>query len=388
MNPEDFRENISGHLISISEGGFAYVPNPLPPMNLTWDSGLIEVLSLADRALGELAGIGRSLPNPHLLVRPFLRREAVLSSRIEGTQASLADVLAFEAIQLPLFDAPDDVREVHNYVRALEYGLERMSSLPVSLRLIRELHGILLEGVRGEQFRAGEFRQGQNFIGPPGSSLATATYVPPPPKEMMEALQQLELYINESSNLPPLIRLGLIHYQFEAIHPFPDGNGRLGRLLVSILLCAWNLLPQPLLYLSAFFETNRPDYYANLRGVSEKGNWNSWLSFFLNGVSSQAIDAAARIKRINDLRENYRQRFQQGRSAARLLQVVDLLFARPLISVRTVEEELILPYPTAERYIDELVKQGILESSGKARNRVFVARDILNAVEDTKIVGH
>ena len=388
MNPEDFQENISGHLISIPEGGFAYVPNPLPPMNLTWDSGLIEVLSLADRALGELAGIGRSLPNPHLLVRPFLRREAVLSSRIEGTQASLADVLAYEAVQLPLFDASDDVKEVHNYVRALEYGLERMSSLPVSLRLIRELHGILLEGVRGEQFRAGEFRQGQNFIGPPGSSLATATYVPPPPKEMMEALQQLELYINESSNLPPLIRLGLIHYQFEAIHPFPDGNGRLGRLLISILLCAWNLLPQPLLYLSAFFETNRPDYYANLRGVSEKGNWNSWLSFFLNGVSSQAIDAADRVKRINDLRENYRQRFQQGRSAARLLQVVDLLFARPLISVRTVEEELALPYPTAERYIDELVKQGILESSGKARNRVFVARDILNAVEETKIVGH
>ncbi len=387
MNPEDFQENISGHLISIPEGGFAYVPNPLPPMNLTWDSGLIEVLSLADRALGELAGIGGSLPNPHLLVRPFLRREAVLSSRIEGTQASLADVLAYEAVQLPLFDASDDVKEVHNYVRALEYGLERMSSLPVSLRLIRELHGILLEGVRGEQFRAGEFRQGQNFIGPPGSSLATATYVPPPPKEMMEALQQLELYINESSNLPPLIRLGLIHYQFEAIHPFLDGNGRLGRLLISLLLCAWNLLPQPLLYLSAFFETNRPDYYANLRGVSEKGNWNSWLSFFLNGVSSQAIDAADRVKRINDLREDYRQRFQQGRSAARLLQVVDLLFARPLVSVHTVEEELGLPYPTAERYIDELVKQGILESSGKARNRVFVARDILNAVEETKIVG-
>jgi Fic family protein len=387
MNPEEFQETISGHLISISEGAFAYVPNPLPPMNLTWDSGLIEVLSLADRALGELSGIGRSLPNPHLLVRPFLRREAVLSSRIEGTQASLADVLTYETVQLTLFDASDDVKEVHNYVRALEYGLERISSLPISLRLIRELHGILLEGVRGEQFRAGEFRQGQNFIGPPGSSLATATYVPPPPKEMMEALQQLELYINESSNLPPLIRLGLIHYQFEAIHPFPDGNGRLGRLLISLLLCAWNLLPQPLLYLSAFFETNRPDYYANLRGVSEKGNWNGWLIFFLSGIFSQAIDAAARVKRINDLREDYRQRFQQGRSAARLLQVVDLLFARPLISVRTVEEELSLPYPTAERYIDELVKQGILESSGKARNRIFVAREILNAVEETKIVG-
>ncbi len=198
---------------------------------------------------------------------------------------------------------------------------------------------------------------------------------------MMEALQQLELYINEASHLPPLIRLGLIHYQFEAIHPFPDGNGRLGRLLVSLLLCAWNLLPQPLLYLSAFFETNRPDYYVNLCSVSEKGNWNSWLSFFLNGVSSQAIDAAARVKRINDLRENYRLRFQQGRSAARLLQVVDLLFARPLISVRTVEMELGLPYPTAERYIDELVKQGILEGTGKARNRVFIANEILQVIE-------
>ncbi len=381
MNLEDFKKSISGQMVAIPEGGFAFVPNPLPPTNFTWNSELVENLSAADRALGELAGIGRSLPNPLLLVRPFLRREAVLSSRIEGTQASLSDVLAYEAVQLPLFDAPDDVIEVHNYVRALEYGLERMSSLPVSLRLIRELHGILLEGVRGEQFRAGEFRQGQNFIGPPGSRLATATYVPPPPKEMLKALQQLELYINGPSNLPPLIRLGLIHYQFEAIHPFPDGNGRLGRLLISMLLCAWNILPQPLLYLSAFFEANRRDYYAHLRGVTEKGNWNAWLIFFLSGVSSQALDAAARVKRINDLRENYRQRFQQGRSAARLLQVVDLLFARPLISVRTVEMELGLPYPTAERYIDELVKQGILVGTGKARNRVFKADEILQVIE-------
>lgn len=381
MNLEDFKKSISGQMVAIPEGGFAFVPNPLPPINFTWDSELVENLSAADRALGELAGIGRSLHNPLLLVRPFLRREAVLSSRIEGTQASLSDVLAYEAVQLPLFDAPDDVREVHNYVRALEYGLERINSLPVSLRLIRELHGILLEGVRGEQFRAGEFRQGQNFIGPPGSRLATATYVPPPPKEMLKALQQLEVYINEPSSLPPLIRLGLIHYQFEAIHPFPDGNGRLGRLLISMLLCAWNILPQPLLYLSAFFEANRRDYYAHLRGVTEKGNWNAWLIFFLSGVSSQALDAAARVKRINDLRENYRQRFQQGRSAARLLQVVDLLFARPLISVRTVEMELGLPYPTAERYIDELVKQGILVGTGKARNRVFKADEILQVIE-------
>jgi Fic family protein len=381
MNPKDFQNRASGHLIPISEGGYAFIPNPLPPENLTWDSDLIEILSSADRALGELAGIGRSLPNPHLLVRPFLRREAVLSSRIEGTQASLSDVLAYEAVQLPLFDAPDDVKEVHNYVRALEYGLERMRSLPVSLRLIQELHGILMEGVRGEQFRAGEFRQGQNFIGPPGSHLSTATYVPPPPEEMIRVLQSLEVYINETSNLPPLIRLGLIHYQFEAIHPFLDGNGRLGRLLISLLLCSWNLLPQPLLYLSAFFETNRSAYYANLRGVTEKRDWNTWLSYFLTGVASQSVDAAARIKHINDLRENYRLRFQQGRSSARLLLVVDLLFANPLVTVHTVESELGLPYPTAERYIDELVVQGILVGTGKSRNRVFKANEIIELLE-------
>lgn len=381
MNPKDFQESTSGQLLSIPEGGYAFVPNSLPPADLAWDSGLVEMLSTADRALGELAGIGRTLPNPHLLVRPFLRREAVLSSRIEGTQASLSDVFTYETIQLPLFDSSDDVKEVHNYVRALEFGLERMSSLPVSLRLIKEIHGILLEDVRGEQFRAGEYRQGQNFIGPPGSRLATATYVPPPPNQMMEALNNLEMYINETSSLPPLIRLGLIHYQFEAIHPFPDGNGRVGRLLVPLLLCSWNLLPQPLLYLSAFLESNRSSYYSHLRGVTEKGQWTKWLSFFLEGVALQAVDAASRIKRINALRENYHQRFQQGRSSTRLLQVVDLLFARPFVTVRTVETELGLPYPTAERYIDELVNQGILMGTGKARNRVFQAMEILNAIE-------
>jgi len=381
MNPENFKDSTSGRLISITDGGFAFFPNPLPPSDLTWDAGLVEILSSADRALGELAGLGRSLPNPHLLVRTFLRREAVLSSRIEGTQATLSDLLAYETVQLPLFEVSGDVREVHNYVRALEYGLERMSSLPVSLRLIGELHRILMEGVRGEQFRPGEYRQGQNFIGPPGSRLNSAIYVPPPPKEMMQCLQNLEIYINEPSNIPPLARLGLIHYQFEAIHPFPDGNGRLGRLLVSMLLSAWKLLPQPLLYLSGYFEGNRPDYYAGLRGVSEKGSWNEWLTFFMNGIATQSVDAIERIRRMIDLRETYHQRFQKGRFATRLLQVVDLLFARPFISVRTVEMELGLPYPTAERYIDQLMNQGILAGTGKARNRVFRANEILQVIE-------
>ena len=253
MDPQLYRNTNSGRLIAIPEGGYAFVPNPLSPDPLTWDINLIHQLSIADRMMGELAGLSGLLPNPHLLVRPFIRREAVISSQIEGTQASLSEVFAFEANQALLPANDKDVREVHNYVRSLEYGLERMSKLPISLRLICELHQILMKEVRGERFRSGEFRHSQNFIGSQGATIHQASYVTPPPNEMQIALNQLEIYINEQSNLPPLIRLGLIHYQFEAIHPFEDGNGRLGRLLISLLLCAWELLPQPLLYFKCVF---------------------------------------------------------------------------------------------------------------------------------------
>ena len=243
MNPDDFRTSTSGRVIRVGQGQSAYwafVPNPLPPP-LTLDTALIRWLSEADRALGELAGLGRALPNPHLLISPFIRREAVLSSRIEGTQADLADLYAFEAGQLALpgfKPAPSeaDVREVANYVRALEYGLERLSTLPVSLRLIREVHARLMEGVRGESATPGEFRRTQNWIGAPGCTLNEATYVPPPVEEMHAALDAFEKYLHTEDELPPLVRLALIHYQFEAIHPFVDGNGRIGRLLLSLLL--------------------------------------------------------------------------------------------------------------------------------------------------------
>ena len=244
MNPEDFISNSSGHIVRTPQGYWAFVPNPLPP-DLEWSPGLIALLSEADRSLGELAGLGRSLLNPHLLVRPFMRREAVLSSRIEGTQASLTDLYTYEAVQMSLFEIAGDVREVQNYVRAMEYGLERLETLPVSLRLIREIHAQLMEGARGEHWNPGEFRHTQNWIGPQNSTLENATFVPPPPDEMLQALTRLESFLHASSDLPPLIRLGLIHYQFEAIHPFLDGNGRVGRLLSSLLLCAWGLLPQP-----------------------------------------------------------------------------------------------------------------------------------------------
>jgi Fic family protein len=250
MDLQAFQDTKAGKVMRVpGQDYWAYYPAPLPP-RLAWTTELIITLSKADSALGELKGLGHNLANPHLLIAPFIRHEAVLSSRIEGTQASLSDLYAYEAVQLSMFSHPTDVEEVHNYVRALQYGLERLKTLPLSLRLIRELHAHLMEGVRGEHQTPGEFRRSQNWIGPPGCLLDDATFVPPPPEETHAALRDLEAYLHAKPTLPPLIRLGLIHYQFEAIHPFLDGNGRVGRLLIVLLLCAWELLPQPLLYLS------------------------------------------------------------------------------------------------------------------------------------------
>jgi Fic family protein len=242
----------------------------------------------------------------------------VFSSRIEGTQASLVDLYHYEAGQLALFEVPSDAREVHNYVRAMNHGLERPQRLPVSLRLSREIHKVLLEGVRGEHLTPGEFRRTQNWIGPAHSTIDTAPYVPPPADEMQAALSDLEKYIHARSNLPPLARAGLVHYQFEAIHPFLDGNGRIGRLLVILLLIEWGLLPQPLLYLSAFFEAHRLEYYDRLLAVSQRGDWEGWLAFFLNAVSTEAADASARIERLQALRAEYQSQLQAERAAGRL----------------------------------------------------------------------
>jgi Fic family protein len=323
------------------------------------------------------------LPNPHLLILPFVRREAVLSSRIEGTQTSLSELYTYEAVQLTSFEAPPDVREVYNYVQALEHGLERLQTLPISLRLMREIHARLMEGVRGEHQTPGQFRRSQNWIGPPGAMLNDASFVPPPPAEMHEALDAFEKYLHGSSRLPPLARLGLIHYQFETIHPFLDGNGRIGRLLITLLLCAWDLLPEPLLYLSAYFEARRHTYYDLLLEVSQRGDWGGWLVFFLRGVASQSRDAVARARRLQDLREGYRERFQRARAGARLLQVVDMLFARPVLTVRQVEAALGVNFPSAQRYVNRLEEAGLLrETTGKARNRIYQADQVLLAIEE------
>lgn len=381
MKPEAFKGTSSGHVRRVQGGFYAFFPNPLPPP-LDWSTSLVQALSRADRALGELSGLGSDLPNPYLLVRPFIRREAVFSSRIEGMRASLTDVYTYEAGQLSFFAPDPDVREVYNYVRALTYGLERLASLPVSLRLIRELHKRLLDGVRGQEWTPGEFRLSQNWIGPPGSTLQTAVFVPPPVDDMYDALDKLENFIHQPSDLPALVRLALIHYQFEAIHPFLDGDGRIGRLLLILLLSHWQLLPQPLLYLSAYFEQHRQQYYDHLLAVSQNGAWHDWLTFFLDAVFTQAGDAVRRVRRLQELRETYRREIATQTRAAAVLQVVDLLFARPVITVKQVAQELSLSYAAANRHVTFLTAYGLLqETTGQARNRVYRAGAIIEAID-------
>lgn len=380
MQLVDFTEDKTGQLIKTLQGYWAFVPDPLPPPLIpSWE--LVRQISEADRSLSELAGVARTLPNPHLLIGPFIRREAVLSSRIEGTQASLSDLFFFEASGTVPPQVPD-VQEVLNYVRALEYGLARLQELPVSLRLIKEIHERLMEGVRGEHLTPGEFRRSQNWIGPPGCTLMDAVFVPPPEAEMKEALSQLEKYLHNQSSLPPLVRLALFHYQFEAIHPFLDGNGRIGRLLLTLLLCAEGLLPQPLLYLSAFFERHRRDYYRLLLDVSQSGQWSEWITFFLRGVAEQSQDAIRRSNRLMDLWQTYRQRLQSARLSALLLQLVDELFSYPVITIAQAAERLNVTQRSAGLNIEKLVDEDILhETTGRQRNRIFVALEIIQIVE-------
>jgi len=381
MNPDDFSDTTAGRVLRTPNGYWVFVPNPLPP-TINWSAPLISALDEAARNLGRLASLAERLPSPRLLVRPFIRREAVLSSHIEGTRASLVDLYTYESTQLSFLANTSDVQEVYNYVRAMDYGLERLKKLPVSLRLIRDIHRVLMEGVRGDRLTPGEFRHSQNWIRPPGSTIESATLVPPPVNEMVQSLDAMEKFIHASSDIPNLVRAGLIHYQFEAIHPFLDGNGRLGRLLVILLLIEWGLIPQPLLYLSAFFEARRKDYYELLLAVSQRGEWENWLLFFLRGITSQSIDAVTRIERLGRLRATYQERLQTERAAARLLQTLDILFERPILSVRQLEAALQVPYRTAERYIEKLEALGILrEVTGLARGRIYRADEVMHEIE-------
>lgn len=379
MNPEDFRTPEAGRLTQGPQGFWAFVPAPLPP-NLTYGPEVVRLLSRADAALSELSGLGRLLPNPHLLIAPWVRREAVLSSRIEGTRASLSDVFVDEmGDERGGAKTDDDIRAVRNYVAALEYGIAKLSELPLSLRLVRELHERLMRGVRGDMATPGEFRRSQNWIGPPGRTPATAPYVPPPVPAMNECLDAWEKFLHVRDAMPDLVQCALLHEQFEAIHPFLDGNGRVGRLLITLFLIERGRLSQPLLYLSDYIEAHRQDYYDLLQRVRTHGDWNAWLLFFTAGVAETATDATRQVTRLIELREKHR---EAARGSPRAQQLVDVLYMNPYISVARAGKFLDVSYPTASSAIAKLEHAGILkEVTGRRWGRMFVATDVLAAID-------
>jgi len=378
MRAEDFHAPEAGTLVPTMDGGLAFVPAPLPPA-IDYDSELVLALSRADGALSELSGLGRQLPDPHLLIAPYLRQEALLSSRIEGTVTTLSELLIDQAGGATTERERDDLREVRNYVTAMEHGLARLAKLPLSLRLVREVHEQLMRGVRGGTSAPGEFRRIQNWIGPPGSTLATATYVPPPVPEMTSALALWERFLNERDTMPVLVQCALMHEHFEAIHPFLDGNGRVGRLLITLFLVERERLSQPLLYLSAFIDAHRNDYYDALLRVRTEGDWRGWLLFFLAGVAETSERAARQAATLMDLRERYHELL---RRAPRAVALVDELFRSPYVTTAGAAQALGVSTPTAKRAMDKLLDAKILEDMGeRAWRRVFVAPEIMRAIE-------
>lgn len=380
MDPAAFQQSAPGRVLNAPGGYWAFVPHPLPP-ELSVDWGLTSLIAEASSRLSNLSGLGRSLANPKLILQPFIRREAVLSSRIEGTQSSIADLLLFEAEGKPSTPL-EDVQEVHNYVQALEYGLDRLTTLPLSLRLIREIHERLMEGVRGKHATPGEFRKSQNWIGSAGATLENATYVPPPVPEMQEALADLEQFLHADSSLPLVVKLALIHYQFEAIHPFLDGNGRLGRLLITLLLCNDGILEAPLLNLSVYIEQHRPTYYRLLLDVSTKGDWRGWLDFFLTGIAEQSLDALTRANLLIEKQNEYRGWAMQSSSSKMLLAIVEQLFVHPAFRIEQIAQRL-EKSPQAIRFqLPRLLDRGILhEKTGRTRDRIYFADELIAIVE-------
>ncbi len=384
MRIESFTVPEAGELVRSPQGVLAFVPAALPPP-IDYSPRLVKLLSQADAALGELSGLGRKLANPHLLIAPYMRQEAVLSSRIEGTQASLSDVFQDELRGgTPEATAPEsensaqnphnDTAEVRNYVSALQHGLQRLPELPVSLRLVRELHGKLMHGVRGGDKNPGEFRRHQNYIGVSGSRLETAIFVPPPPDRMVDCLDAWERFLHER-DAPDLIDCALMHAQFETIHPFADGNGRVGRLLITLLLVERDRLSQPLLYLSAFIEANKREYYERLQRTRTHGDWAGWIEYFLMGVEITARMAVQQVAALNDLADGYRSHFSGN---AGIVKLIDTLFVNPLIDVKRAAIVMQKSDPTARQAISALETAGILrEITGRQWGKVFSAHEVL-----------
>jgi Fic family protein len=356
-------------------GYSAFMPAPLPPVPAVQITGDLQAaLSSADIALGRLDGSVQTLPNPDLFVMMYVRKEAVLSSQIEGTQSSLQDVLAAEAQALGGSEARGDVQEVIGYVRAMNYGLQRLRDLPVSVRLIREIHGELMRGLRGGHLTPGELRTSQNWIGPAGATIAMASFVPPPPAALADSLGNLESYLHEAAGEPLLLKIGTAHAQFETIHPFLDGNGRVGRLLITFLLCERQALHKPVLYLSHYFMAHRQEYYDRLQAIRDQGDWEGWLAFFLAGVAEVSAQATETARRILELREAHRRLVTQalGRAAGNGLKVLDHLFVKPIVSVGDIRGLLGTTYAGANQIVARLESHQILrEITNRTRNRKF-----------------
>lgn len=375
MRRTDFQAPLHGELVGTPQGVLAFVPAP-PPLEINFEPGLVRLLSRADAAIAELSGMGRQIANPHLLIAPYMRQEAVLSSRIEGTQASLSDL--FEEELRPADDSQPstaDAGEVRNYVVALEHGLRRLPELPLSLRLVRELHEKLMRGVRGGDKNPGEFRTHQNFIGTKGSRIETATFVPPPVDRLTGCLDAWEKFLHIRDALPELVQCAIMHAQFETIHPFADGNGRVGRLLVTLFLIERGRLSQPLLYLSAYIEANKTEYYERLQRTRTHGDWPGWLAFFLQGIEATSRLAAEQVTALIDLQSRYRAQF--GQKAA-VLALIDALFENPLTDARRAARVTQRSDPTARSAIAELERAGHLrELTGRQWGRVYVAHEIV-----------
>lgn len=384
-NKVEYVHGRSGRYVRQPNGFSAFMPRALPPdPPIRLEGQLQRLLSDADLALGRLDGSIQILPNPDLFIFMYVRKEAVLSSQIEGTQSSLQDLLAAEAKILDP-EQPRDVAEVLNYVAAMNHGIDRLAELPVSLRLIREIHEILMQDVRGQHLTPGEFRTSQNWIGPGGCTLSEATFVPPPPHEVAGALGALERFLHAEDSLPLLLKIGLAHAQFETIHPFLDGNGRVGRLLITFLLCEKGVLHKPVLYLSHYFKRYRQRYYELLQATRDEGDWEGWLEFFLKGVSEVSIQAADTARHILALREDHRSIIAAnlGRAGGNGHIVLEQLFKRPFISVNEVKELIGTSYPAANTLVEKFVALGILEEfTGQARNRRFLYRPYLRLFHD------
>lgn len=374
MFKPDHNKTRAGRYIQQSSGYQAFYPEPLPPKPAIQLFGSLQtLLSDADRSLGRLDGSVCTLPNPDLFVFMYVRKEAVLSSQIEGTQSSLQDVLAAEA-QILNPKQPSDVREVLNYIDALRYGLDRLADLPVSIRLIREIHERLLTGVRGSRLTPGELRKSQNWIGPGGCTLNEATFVPPPPEHIAECLSNLEKFLHQDRSLPLLVKIALAHAQFETIHPFLDGNGRMGRLLITFLLCEAGVLHKPVLYLSHYFKQYRETYYVRLQDIRDQGNWEGWIQFFLEGIIKVSQQAANTARRIQQLREEHRRLISEhlGYSAANAHRVLEFAYETPILSVKEIVKITGTSFAAANNLITKLSELGLFqEITGQIRNRRF-----------------